>query len=142
MKKVLGEDITDLDERKNFIIDNADKVEELDYHKSFSSEEMDLKKTEFANKSIRIAELEEMIKNYKDDINLELKPLREEAQKLREDLKAKGQMVKEKCYAIIDQEEKMTGYYNAEGELVMQRPATRDELQKTIFTELRLASNQ
>lgn len=142
MKKVMGEEYADLEARKNFLIDNADKVEELDYHKSFSSEEMDQKKTEFANKSIRIAELEEMIKDYKDNINLELKPLREEAQKLRDDLKAKGQMVKEKCYALIDQEEKMVGYYNAEGSLVMQRPATRDELQKTIFTELRQASNQ
>jgi len=39
MQKVLGQDIKDLEERKNFLIDNADGVEEMDYHKSYESEE-------------------------------------------------------------------------------------------------------
>ena len=139
MDKVLlgSQEIQDLDERRNFIIDNADKVEVLEYHKSFSAEELAEKKTEFANKSIRIAELEEDIKNYKDKVGLELKPLREEAIKLRDDIRSKGQMVKEKCYGVLDEDEKMYGYYNEEGLLVQSRPATRDELQKTIFANIR-----
>jgi hypothetical protein len=137
MLKVLGQDIKDLEERKNFLIDNADKVEEIDYHKSFSSDELAQKKTDFANKSIRVAALEEEIKDFKDKIGEELKPLREETKNLLEDIKAKGQMVKEKCYLFLDEEEKMVGYYNAEGVLVQSRPATRDELQKTIFADMR-----
>ena len=137
MLKVLGQDIQDLEARKEFLDSNADAVVEKDYHKSFDSEELAIKKTEFAEKHIRIAELEEKIKDFKDNINLELKPLSEEASKLREDLKAKGRMVHEKVYQILDEDEKMVGFYNAEGFLIESRPATREELQKTIFADLR-----
>ena len=62
MQRVLGQDIKDPEQRKQFLSDNADKVEKIDYHKSFESEELAQKKTDFANKSIRIAALEEEIK--------------------------------------------------------------------------------
>lgn len=142
MQKVLGQDIKDLEERKQFLLDNADKVEQLDYHKSFDADELSQKKTDFANKSIRIAGLEEEIKDFKEKINIELKPLRQEAKDLLEDIKAKGRMVNEKCFLFLDEEEKMVGYYNSEGVLVQSRPATREELQKTIYAEMRSAVNQ
>jgi len=137
MLRVLGQDISDLNARKEFLDSNADAVVEKDYHKPFDSEELAVKKTEFAEKHIRIAELEEKIKKYKDEINIELKPLREEVGELREDLKAKGRMVHEKVYQILDEDEKMVGFYNSEGYLIESRPATREELQKTIYAELR-----
>lgn len=137
MQRVLGQEITDLEARKEFLDSNADAVVEKDYHKPFDSEELSVKKTEFAEKHIRIAELEEKIKKYKDEINIELKPLRDEVGELREDLKAKGRMVHEKVYQILDEEEKMVGFYNSEGYLIESRPATREELQKTIYAELR-----
>ena len=137
MLKVLGQDIQDLEERKNFLIDNADAVVEMDYHKSFESDELAKKKTEFAEKHIRIATLEEQIKDFKDKINIELKPLREEANALRDDIKSKGRNVHEKVYQFLDEEEKMVGFYNAEGILISSRPATKDELQKTIYADLR-----
>ena len=137
MQRVLGQDIKNLEERKNFLNDNADAVVEMDYHKSFESEELAQKEREFAHKHVRIATLEEEIKDFKDRINVELKPLREEANALREDIKTKGRTVHEKVYKILDEDEKMVGFYNAEGILVSSRPATRDELQKTIYADLR-----
>ena len=137
MQKVLGQDIKSLEERKQFLLDNADRVEQIDYHKSFDADELSQKKTEFANKSIKIADLEEKIKDYKDKIGEELKPLKEDTKQLLEDIKAKGRMVNEKCYLFLDEDEKMVGYYNAEGVLVQSRPATRNELQKTIYAEMR-----
>ena len=56
-----SQEIKDPEERKQFLIDNADKVVEIDYHKSFDSDEMAKMKTEFAEKHIRIATLEENI---------------------------------------------------------------------------------
>lgn len=137
MQRVLGQEITDLEARKEFLDSNADAVVEKDYHKPFDSEELAVKKTEFAEKHIRIAELEEKIKKYKDEINVELKPLLEDVKSLRVDLKTKGRMVHEQVYQILDEEDKMVGFYNAEGLLIESRPATRDELQKTIYAELR-----
>lgn len=141
MQRVLGQDIQDPEQRKQFLSDNADKIEKCDYHKSFSSDELAQKKTDFANKSIRIAALEEEIKDFKDKIGEELKPLREDTKQLLEDIKCKGRMVNEECYLFFDEEERMVGYYNAEGVLVQSRPATREELQKTIFADLREGTN-
>lgn len=142
MQKVLGQDIRDLEERRQFLVDNADKVVEIDYHKSFDADEMAKMKTEFAEKHIRIATLEEKIRDFKDDINLELKPLKENVAEIRENLKRKGKLVHEKCYQFLDEDERMVCIYNAEGVLVSSRPATRDELQKTIQAEIRIAANQ
>lgn len=137
MQKVLGQDIKDLEERKNFLIDNADGVEEMDYHKSYESDELERMNTEFANKHIRIAALEDQIADFKEEINKELKPLKEEVKNLREDLKSKGHTVREKVYRFLDEKERMVGFYNAEGVLISSRPARRDELQKTVFADLR-----
>ena len=137
MQKVLGQDIKDLEERKNFLIDNADGVEEMDYHKSYESDELERMNTEFANKHIRIAALEDQIADFKEEINKELKPLKEEVKNLREDLKSKGHTVREKVYRFLDENERMVGFYNAEGVLISSRPARRDELQKTVFADLR-----
>lgn len=141
MLKVLGQDIKDLEERKNFLIDNADGVEEMDYHKSYESDELERMKTEFANKHIRIAALEDQIAEFKEKINKELKPLKEEVKNLREDLKSKGHDVHEKVYRFLDEKERMVGFYNSEGLLISSRPARRDELQKTVFADLREGTN-
>lgn len=137
-----SQEIKDPEERKQFLIDNADKVVEIDYHKSFDSDEMAKMKTEFAEKHIRIATLEEKIKDYKDEINQELKPLKEEVSAIRENLKSKGKLVHEKCYQFLDYDERMVCIYNSEGILVSSRPATRDEMQRTIQAEIRSAVNQ
>ncbi len=138
MQRVLGQDIQNLEERQQFLLDNCDKVvEDMEYHKSFDSEELQQKERDFAKKSIRVASLEEEISDFKDKINEELKPLKEETKELLHDIKSKGRMVKEKCYQFLDEEEKMVGFYNSEGLLISSRPATREELQKTVFAELR-----
>ncbi len=138
MQRVLGQDIQNLEERQQFLLDNCDKVvEDMEYHKSFDSEELQQKERDFAKKSIRVASLEEEISDFKDKINEELKPLKEETKELLQDIKSKGRMVKEKCYQFLDEEEKMVGFYNSEGLLISSRPATREELQKTVFAELR-----
>ena len=76
MQKVLGQDIKDLDERKQFLLDNADEVVEMDYSKAFDADELAKKKTELAEKSIKVNDLKEAIKDYKEEVNLELKPLK------------------------------------------------------------------
>lgn len=138
MQKVLGQEILDLEERRKFLLDNCDRViEEMEYHKSFDSEELTQKEREFAKKSIRVANLEEEISKFKEKINEELKPLREETKALLSDIKSKGRMVKEKAFLFLDEKEKMVCFYNAEGVLITSRPATKDELQKTIYADLR-----
>ena len=139
MQKVLGQDIKDLDERKQFLLDNADEVVEMDYSKAFDSDELAKRKTELAEKSIKINDLNEAIKDYKEEVGLELKPLKEEVKNLLADIKAKSRVVTEKVYKFVDEEERMACFYNAEGVLVSSRPATRDELSPTLFKEFKKA---
>ena len=143
IKKELGQDIADLEARKNFLIDNADSVVEMDYHKAFDSDELARKKTELSETCIRINDIEEDIKDYRAERNLELKPLKETRQSLLADIKSKGMTVREKCYCFIERDEKMACFYNAEGVLISSRPATREELrQPTLFTVQRKAANE
>lgn len=139
MQKVLGQNINDLDARKQFLLDNADEVVEMSYSKSFDADELAKKKTELAEKSIKINDLNEAIKDYKEEVGLELKPLKEEVKNLLGDIKAKSRIVTEKCYKIVDEDERMACFYNAEGVLVSSRPATKEELSPTIFKEMRKA---
>lgn len=139
MQKVLGQDIKNLDERKQFLLDNADEVIEMDYSKAFDADELAKKKTELAEKSIKINDLNEAIKDYKEEVGLELKPLKEEVKNLLGDIKAKSRIVTEKCYKFVDEEERMACFYNVEGVLVSSRPATRDELSPTLFKEFKKA---
>lgn len=139
MQKVLGQDIKDLGERKQFLLDNADEVVEMDYSKAFDADELAKKKTELAEKSIKINDLKEAVKDYKAEVNLELKPLKEEVKVLLGDIKAKSRVVSEKCYKFVDEEDRMACFYNSEGVLVSSRPATKEELSPTIFKQLRKA---
>lgn len=139
MQKVLGQDIKNLDERKQFLIDNADEVVEMDYSKAFDADELAKKKTTLAEKSIKIHDLQEEIKDFKTEKNLELKPLKEDVEELLADIKAKSRVVTEKVYKFVDEEERMACFYNAEGVLVSSRPATRDELSPTLFKEFKKA---
>ena len=142
INKVLGQEFADPEARKHFLLDNADSVVEMDYHKPFNSDELARKKTELSEACIRINDIEEDIKDYREKANVELKPLKETRQQLLADIKSKGRMVKEKCYCFIEHEEKMVCFYNDEGILVSSRPATRDELKQQTIFQIQRAANE
>lgn len=54
MQKQLGQDIKDLAKRRQFLLDNADEVVEMSYHKAFDADTLADKKTELAETSIQI----------------------------------------------------------------------------------------
>lgn len=142
MDKFLGQDIQDPERRKNFLLDNADDVEEKSYMKTFDAETMAGRKEDLAEVSIKINDIEEEIKAFKEAKNLDLKPLKEQRKGLLDDIKAKGELVTEKVYKFVDREEGMAGFYNSEGLLIESRPSTREEMQRNIFSISRDAVNQ
>lgn len=120
-------------QRKRLLIDNADDVVEMSYHKSFDSDQLANRKEDLVNTSIKIAELEKDIADYRAQVNEELKPLKKQRDQLISDLKSKGEDVFEKCYKMVNTEEKVAEFYNAEGYCIMTRPATREELSPNLF---------
>ena len=136
LDRELGKDIA-LEERAQFLEDNCDAVEDVTYSRAFSPEELAQKREQLTDASIRIADIEEEKKFAMEDFKERLKPLKEQKDEAVNALRDKSQTVTEKCYKFIDEETKMVGFYNSEGNLVNSRPVFQKELEKTIQMELR-----
>ena len=136
LDRELGKDIA-LEERASFLEDNCDAVEEVTYSRAFEPEELALKREQLTDASIKIADIEEEKKEDMDGFKERLKPLQEQKADAIKALRDKSQTVTEKCYKFLDEETKMVGFYNKEGNLVSSRPAFQKELQKTIQMYIR-----
>lgn len=136
LDRELGKDIA-LEERASFLEDNCDAVEEVTYSRAFEPEELALKREQLTDASIKIADIEEEKKEIMDGFKERMKPLQEQKSEAIKSLRDKSQTVTEKCYKFLDEETKMVGFYNKEGNLVSSRPAFQKELQKTIQMDIR-----
>ena len=136
LDRELGKDIA-LEERASFLEDNCDAVEEVTYSRAFEPEELALKREQLTDASIKIADIDEEKKEVMDGFKERLKPLQEQKADAIKALRDKSQTVTEKCYKFLDEETKMVGFYNKEGNLVSSRPAFQKELQKTIQMYIR-----
>ena len=136
LDRELGKDIA-LEERAGFLEDNCDAVEEVTYSRAFEPEELALKREQLTDASIKIADIEEEKKEVMDGYKEKLKPLQTQREDAIKALRDKSQTVTEKCYKFLDEETKMVGFYNKEGNLVSSRPAFQKELQKTIQMDIR-----
>lgn len=115
-----------------FLKDNCETVEEVGYMKQFSPDQIVAMKDDLSEVAIQINDIEtekkEAMKEYTD----RLKPLNDQKSELLGNIKKKAEYVNEQCYKFVDHEDRMVGYYNAEGVLVSSRPARPDEAQMTI----------
>lgn len=132
MEKSLGKDYPEA-KRESFLKDNCDSVVEKGYMKRLTTDKVQQSKESLSETAIQINDIEEekkaALKQYKD----ELGPLFKQRNELLKSIKEKAVYIKENCYKFVDQDEKMVGFYNSEGDLIESRPAIADELQGTIF---------
>lgn len=132
LDKELGKEIA-LEDREQFLRDNCDAVEEVSYSKLFSSEELAKQRETLTDVSIKISDIEsekaEVVKAYKE----RLAPLMQERAVAIDNLKKKAQTITEECFKFFDEETKMIGFYNREGQLVNSRPAFPNEMQRNLF---------
>lgn len=133
MEKSLGQEIKNLAQREMFLKDNCDGSEVKGYMKPYTPEELQGHKENLANVSIEIAEIEAEKTLVDAGYKGRLKPLKEARTKMVQNIKSKAEYVSELCYRFTDQEARMTGFYNKEGDLIETRPATADELQPSLF---------
>jgi hypothetical protein len=133
MERTLGKEYENLARRRKYLEDNADGVVEKGYMKPFSTEKVATLKEKLAETSIEIGEIEAEKKAASTMYAAKLKPLLEEKASILRGIKERAEYVKEECFKFIDQDEKMVGFYNAEGDLIESRPAQPDEFQGTIF---------
>ena len=141
MDKFLGQEQPEED-RWQFIQDNADAIEEIGYTHRFTPEELAQKKESLAETSIEINDIEEEKKEVMQEYKKQLEPLVSKKKQLLEHIK-KGSEFREneQCAKILYNDERMVGYYNKLGELVYSRPIMPQEMQKTIFKNLKTGTN-
>ncbi|AIM37418.1 hypothetical protein KO02_12515 [Sphingobacterium sp. ML3W] len=132
MRKILGEDLP-IAERADFLRDNADSVEEINYMKQFGPDELLAMKERHAEISIEIKDLESEKKDFVSNIKSKQKPLKNELSGVQDNIKFKAIAVKEACFKFVDHDSGQVGYYNAIGDMVQQRPIFPQERQKSIF---------
>jgi len=135
----LGKEYADPEQRKRFLKDNADAVENKTYMKPFTPEELQGHKETLAETAIEINDIELEAKAVADDFKNQLKPLKEKRNQMIENIRKKAELVTEVCYKFVNEEERMTYFFNENGDCIEARQCTADELQKTVFNQLRLA---
>jgi len=126
---------------KHLLESNCDAVEDVGYTRRFTPEELNERKEQLADASITISEIEAEKKSVDASFKLRLKPLESQKAELIEQLKTQTEFVNERCYKFIYHDEKLAGFYNSDGELVYTRALQAQEMQKTIFGQLRTGTS-
>jgi hypothetical protein len=106
---------------------NADKIENFSYTKPFTPDQIVVFKDDLSTAAV------------KDEFKSRMKPLNSAKKDLLTAIKNKAEFITERCFIIVEKKE--VGYYNAEGDLVYQRPLLPGEKQKTIFSVQREGTN-
>lgn len=136
IKKEYGKEYS-LEEREEFLRNTCDGTEEVSYMRTFTPEELAKQRELLTDASIMLADIEQAKKVAMDGFKEQSKPYLEQKAKAIKNLRDKAETVVEECFKYFDEETNMVGFYNAEGNLVSSRPAFPNEMQKTVFAEIR-----
>lgn len=116
--------------------DSCDQILERSYTRKFDQAEINEKRSELANVSIQMQELEQELAEHRATIKGKIKPLSERRGKILDELKSGGEWIKGDCYKFVD-DEGMVGIYSPEGYKLEERPMTQEERQRNVFRILR-----
>jgi chromosome segregation ATPase len=122
------------EKRRQMLYDNCEKIEELEYRREFDSEELAELKDHLSRFLIQLNTLEEELEEIKNEYKEKTKPLKQTIKETMNKVRDGSELVKQQCYKFMDWDEKQVGFYNDDGELVMERPMMKSERQSTIFT--------
>lgn len=115
--------------------ENCEIVEQIDYEKAFTATEIMEHKDTLADQMVTLSNMEDEFEQVKTGFRDRISPVKEKVARVTSHLKHGTRIVMEPCFKFIDREKVMVGYYNEDGVLVRERPATHDELQFTIKHE-------
>lgn len=125
------------DERLKVLRDNADFTEDhFSYTKSLSDEELREYERNLGKSVISLDHLEQRKRDFMDELKEEMKPLKNELKELTSIIRRKAIDKTETVYCIKDWETMKVLYYNAEGDLIIQRNMSPTERQTSMIVEL------
>lgn len=110
----------------------SEGMEQRDYAVFLTQEELAVKKSQFTSLAIQEAKLIDKKAEFLAEIKTELKPIQVEKHDLLSEIKSGTASENGICYKLLDEQNRMVGYYNKRGQLVEQRPMTIDDGQKML----------
>ena len=108
----------------------AVKRECITYRHDFSEEELNEKRKDLADIVTELVDLEEEKKAYTESLNARKKDKEITRNELVGQLKKGGEERTGGCWKYVDYENRVVGYYDADGILVCERDMTPDETQR------------
>lgn len=128
-------------ERLMAMQETASKVEQTTYQKTLSAEELSARREDLADDCIKLNQLEDELKEIKDDFSSKMNPLKS-ANKIRlNEIKTKQSTTDGTLFHIANHEESMMETYDNEGFMISSRRLRPEEKQGHIFN-LAKAANQ
>jgi hypothetical protein len=121
------------DERINILRNNADKVEQTDYEKELTEDELIAKREEFVDNSIDVSKLEDELAEKKKEYKNKIEPIKLINRGLQKEIKTKKKWVKGQLFHMADH---INGYmetWDETGELVSSRRLRPDEKQGRLY---------
>lgn len=136
LEKELGKKYP-IEEREDFLRNISDGTENVSYARAFTPEEMAKQREVLTDASIMLADINQAKKDAIQRFKEQAKEYEDQRDKAIKNLRMKAEIVDEECFKVFDEETKMVGFYNAEGNLVSSRPAFSNEMQKNLFVDFR-----
>jgi hypothetical protein len=130
------------EERINALRNHADKVEQTDYEKELTEEELIAKREEFVDNSIVVSKLEDELAEKKKEYKNKIEPIKLVNRCLQKEIKTKKKWVKGQLFHMADQVNSMMETWDESGELVSSRRLRPDEKQARLFVAGKAANDQ
>jgi len=122
-------------ERRNWLDDNASKIEENQtYHRTMTNEEIIVSKEIFAEHAIVLNAKTEEFKEIKSEFTKEAGKIQDQMKAELNKFKTGKEELKGNLYFMDDQNNSLMYVYDQTGQQIECRPLRPNEKQKTIFT--------
>lgn len=121
------------EERITILRNHADKVEQTDYEKELTEDELIAKREEFVDNSIVVSKLEDELAEKKKEFKNKIEPLKLINRSLQQEVKSKKKQVKGFLYHMADHANGMMETWDESGELVSSRRLRPDEKQARLY---------
>lgn len=130
MQKIFMPEVS-TEERLRILRDNHES-EETTYYKQLTQEEMDIRREQLADNSIKYFELSEELKEIKGGFKRKMEPLTESNKQIMQELKTGQAEVEGELFKVPNYDDNMMEVYNQDGELISSRRLLPNEKQQRL----------
>jgi hypothetical protein len=122
-----------MQERIAFFQNNALKIDEGNYVKNLTADEIFTRKDTLAESSIKLSDLNEKLDEIKKEYKVKMKPFKDEIAVLLTEIRHGQTIINGNLYHLANHDEGILESYNSEGEFIGSRKLRPDERQGGVF---------